>query len=123
MLIPSQLDVSKERDEEGIIEKMKKVFNETFDDNKMNYAFKLLEKDDDRKFIFDDNSILTISKESKITDLYIVSSEKENYNRIILNKAKESKSLQNIIRKIGGAITYFINGCYILAINYCNSYN
>ena len=69
MLIPSQLDVSKQRDEVGIIEKMKKVFNETFNDNKMNYAFKLLEKDDDRKFIFDDNSILTICKESKITDI------------------------------------------------------
>ncbi len=123
MLIPSQLDISKQRTEENIIEKMKFVFNEVFKDNNMNYAFKLLDKDDDKKYIFDDNSILTITKEPKTTDIYIVHSDKENYNRITLTDEKNAHKLQGIIRKISGAISYFINGCYILAINYCNAYN
>ncbi|MCR4660799.1 MAG: hypothetical protein K5765_02220 [Clostridia bacterium] len=123
MLIPSQLDISKQRTEESIIEKMKDVFNEAFKDNNMNYAFKLLDKDDDKKYIFDDNSILTITKEPKTTDIYIVHSNKENYNRITLTGEKNAHRLQSIIRKISGAVSYFINGCYILAINYCNAYN
>ncbi len=123
MLIPSQTDKVKGRDEKGIIDKMKVVFNDTFKNNNMQYAYKLLEKDSDRKYIFDDNSILTITNKANVHELYIKSSKEENYNRILLKDEGNLQTLHSVIRNVSGAITYFVNGCYILSVNYCKAYN
>lgn len=123
MLIPSQTDIAKGRNEIGIIDKMKTVFNDAFKNNNMQYAYKLLEKDNDRKYIFDDNSILTITNRANVHEMYIKSSNTENYNRILLKNEGNLQSLHSVIRNVCGAITYFINGCYVLSVNYCKSYN
>lgn len=123
MLRASLFDANKRGLKENIIERMKNVFEETFDKFNMQYSLKLSKKDLDKKYIFDDNTTLTITSKKNVNDMYVKLDKTEGYNRINYNNESNSLSLRLIIKNITSAISFFINGCYYLAIYYCDYYN
>jgi len=110
------------RQEEILIE-MKRIFSEEFKEYNMQYAFKTLEKDIYRKYIFDDGSYSTIAQDNNQKEIYVNKNTKENYNHLSFVEDESSIKLSKVLGTINGAIKYFLNGVYYLAINYREYYN
>lgn len=123
MLKPTLLVAENEEYKKDIIQRMKELFEEIFDKHNLKYALKLLEKDVDKKYIFDDNTTLTITNKKNVNDMYVDSNTEEGYNRILYENKSNNTSLSLIIKNITGGISFFIRGCYLLASYYCEHYN
>ena len=123
MLKPTLIVTENEKYKKNIIQRMKELFEDTFNKHNLKYALKLLEKDVDKKYIFDDNMTLTITNKKNVTDMYVDSNIEEGYNRIIYENKSNNTSLSLIIKNITGGISFFIRGCYLLASYYCEHYN
>lgn len=124
MLKPTLIREEKsDRYKMSITQRMKELFEEIFSNHNMQYALKLLEKDIDKKFIFDDNTTLTITNKKNVSDMYIDLNVEEGYNRIIFENKNNDLTLSRLIKNITGGISYFIRGSYLLSIHYCEYYN
>ena len=120
MLKPS---INKNIRNENIINSLKEHFSYAYNRFNMKYSFKLLDKDEDKKYIFDDSEILTITNKKDVYDLFVNSDDKENYNHIMYKKKVNSYALSNVVRSLTKCIRRFSGVCYILALNYCEYYN
>ncbi|MCR5461610.1 MAG: hypothetical protein K6E87_00940 [bacterium] len=123
MLKPTLDEAEEEGYKINITQRMKELFEEIFNKHNMQFALKLLEKDIDKKFIFDDNTTLTIINKKNVNDMYVNSNKDEGYNRIIYDNSNNNPPLSMVIKNIIGGISYFIKGCYLLAVHYCEYYN
>ena len=107
MLKPTLIREEKsDRYKMSITQRMKELFEEIFSNYNMQYALKLLEKDIDKKFIFDDNTTLTITNKKNVSDMYIDLNVEEGYNRIIFENKNDNLTLSRLIKNITGGISY-----------------
>lgn len=107
MLKPTLIREEKsDRYKMSITQRMKELFEEIFSNYNMQYALKLLEKDIDKKFIFDDNTTLTITNKKNVSDMYIDLNVEEGYNRIIFENKNDNLTLSRLIKNITRGISY-----------------
>lgn len=112
----------KNRQKEILIE-MKRIFSNDFNEYNMQYAFKTLEKDIYRKYIFDDGTYSTIAQDNNQKEIFVIKNDNENYNYLSFKDDGSGIKLSKVLGTINGAIKYFLNGIFLLAINYLEYYN
>lgn len=124
MLYPTTSKQTREgKYDTNIIESLKDHFKKVYNKFNMDYAFKLLEQDDDKKYIFDDSLILTITNKKDVKEMYVNLDRSESYNRIVYKNKTGNLQLGNVVRTLTNAIRRFAKNCYTLATNYLEQYN
>ncbi len=123
MLKSSKRNSDDSNRQKKILLEMKRIFDADFDAHNMQYSFKTLEKDLKRKYVFDDGTYSTIAQDKDQKEIYVVKNSNENYNHLIFQEKEDATKLNKVLATINGAIKYFLNGIYLLAINYRDYYN
>ncbi|MCQ2799933.1 MAG: hypothetical protein MJ228_04150 [Bacilli bacterium] len=98
-------------------EKLKKVFQNVYDEHNLELQFKLDDTDSDQFFLFHDYSTMTIVDKKNGKMVSIKRNEARGLN-LLSTSGDEENSFVKFIADIHGAINYFITFCNIAAKNY-----
>ena len=92
-------------------------FKDIYDKYKLNYVIKTKDINDDKSFIFNDGTYISITKDNQRKNLLTCIDKEEEVRKVYTSKYLDGEKITDLIKEIEYEINYFVN-----AIKYISEY-